>query len=63
VDEVEVEQAIGMVMAQLRSPAEAALSMLRARAFAEGRLLGEVARDVLRRKISFAPGAQGDGSP
>jgi transcriptional regulator with GAF, ATPase, and Fis domain len=60
-DEVEVDQAIGMAMAQLRAPADTALSVLRGRAFAEGRLLGEVARDVLARKITFGRGEQEQG--
>ncbi|MFG2825394.1 ANTAR domain-containing protein [Kitasatospora sp. NPDC048365] len=55
-DSVEVDQAIGMVMAQLRAPAETALAALRARAFTEGRALDEVAGDVLMRKIDFGPG-------
>lgn len=55
VDGVEVDQAVGMVMAQLRAPADVALSTLRARAFAEGRTVGELARDVLKRLVSFRP--------
>ncbi|MEU2718821.1 ANTAR domain-containing protein [Streptomyces sp. NPDC007205] len=58
-DSVEVDQAVGMVMAQLRAPDATALSMLRARAFAEGRRLGDVAQDVLTRKITFEAGKQG----
>ncbi|MFD8594365.1 GAF and ANTAR domain-containing protein [Kitasatospora sp. NPDC059646] len=57
VDSVEVDQAIGMVMAQLRAPAETALATLRARAFTEDRPLDEVAHDVLARKIVFGPGS------
>jgi hypothetical protein len=55
VDGVEVDQAVGMVMAQLRAPADVALSTLRARAFAEGRTVGDLARDVLKRRVSFKP--------
>ncbi|WP_042364704.1 GAF and ANTAR domain-containing protein [Streptacidiphilus neutrinimicus] len=55
VDGVEVDQAVGMVMAQLRAPADVALSTLRARAFAEGRTVGELALDVLGRRVSFKP--------
>jgi hypothetical protein len=49
-----VYQATGMVMAQLRdgSP-EAALATLRARAYAEGRRLGDVAADVVARRLRF----------
>lgn len=58
-DSVEVDQAIGMVMAQLRAPAGTALSVLRARAFAQDRAVGEIARDVIARKIAFGPGGEG----
>lgn len=54
-DGVEIDQAVGMVMAQLRAPAEVALSTLRARAFSEGRALGELAQDVVRRRVVFGP--------
>ncbi|WP_157597176.1 GAF and ANTAR domain-containing protein [Streptacidiphilus rugosus] len=55
VDGVEIDQAVGMVMAQLRATADVALSTLRARAFAEGRTVGELARDVLSRRVGFRP--------
>jgi hypothetical protein len=61
VDGVQVDQAIGMVMAQLRVPADTALSALRARAFAEGRPLSAVARDVLARTILFESGGPWQG--
>jgi hypothetical protein len=54
-DGVEVDQAVGMVMAQLRASADVALSTLRARAFADGRTVGDLARDVLGRRVSFKP--------
>ncbi|WP_051813723.1 GAF and ANTAR domain-containing protein [Kitasatospora sp. MBT63] len=57
-DGVEVDQAIGMVMAQLRAPAETALATLRARAFTEDRPLDAVAGDVLTRRIVFGPGGE-----
>ncbi|MDX6324046.1 MAG: hypothetical protein QOK15_400, partial [Nocardioidaceae bacterium] len=49
----EVYQAQGMVMAQLRVPADVAMARLRAYAFAEERPLGTVAADVLARRIVF----------
>jgi hypothetical protein len=49
-----VYQAQGMVMAQLGVRADAALARLRAYAFAEQRPLGEVASDIVARKIVLA---------
>jgi hypothetical protein len=42
-----------MVLAQLDIPAQDALVRLRAHAFAQGRPLGEVARDVVARRLVF----------
>jgi hypothetical protein len=52
----EIHQATGMVVAQLGISAADALARLRAHAFAEQRLLGEVARDVVARRLSFTKG-------
>jgi hypothetical protein len=53
-DQVELDQAVGMVMAQLGvGPAEA-LSRLRAHAFVGGRSLGGVARSVAARELRFS---------
>ena len=50
-DEVVVHQASGMVSVQLGIAVAAALSVLRAHAFAEDRPLREVAADVVARRI------------
>ncbi len=47
----EIHQATGMVVAQLGIGATDAFARLRAYAFADGRLLGEVARDVVTRRL------------
>lgn len=49
----EVHQATGMVLVQLGIGATEALARLRAHSFAEGRLLVEVARDVVARRLRF----------
>ncbi|WP_344428259.1 GAF and ANTAR domain-containing protein [Pseudonocardia ailaonensis] len=49
----EVHQATGMVLAQLGTGAEEALARMRAHAFAERRLLVDVARDVVARRLRF----------
>lgn len=49
----EVYQAQGMVMAQLGVGGAEAMARLRARAFAEGRSLADVADDVLRRTLTL----------
>lgn len=49
----EVHQATGMVIAQLGISATEALARLRAHAFAEQRLLVDVARDVVARNLRF----------
>lgn len=50
---IEIHQATGMVVAQLGVSAQDALARLRAYAFAEQRLLGEVAHDVVSRRLRF----------
>ncbi|MFD0277238.1 GAF and ANTAR domain-containing protein [Kitasatospora sp. NPDC127111] len=50
---VEVDQAVGMVMAQLSLPAPEALDRLRAYAFAHDREIDAVAREVVRRRLRF----------
>jgi GAF domain/ANTAR domain len=47
----EVYQATGMIMIQLGVAVEVALARLRAYAFANGRPIGEVARDVVARRL------------
>jgi hypothetical protein len=54
-DQARVDQAVGMVMAQLEIDAETALARLRARAFADGRALGEIAHAVVTRRLRFGP--------
>jgi ANTAR domain/GAF domain len=49
----EIHQATGMVVAQLGINAQDAFARLRAFAFAEQRLLSDVARDVVQRKLRF----------
>lgn len=49
----EIHQATGMVVVQLGISAADAFARLRAHAFAEQRLLGEVARDVVARRLRF----------
>lgn len=48
-------QATGMVSAQLATSLPDALARLRAHAFAEGRLLEDVARDVVERRLRLEP--------
>jgi hypothetical protein len=52
-DRAEIHQATGMVVAQLGISATDAFARLRARAFAEQRLLREVAHDVVARRLRF----------
>lgn len=49
----EIHQATGMVLVQLGISATDALVRMRAHAFVEQRLLGEVARDVVTRRLCF----------
>ena len=50
---MEIHQATGMVLAQLDVTATDAFARLRAYAFLEHRLLGDVARDVVARRLRF----------
>jgi hypothetical protein len=50
-----VHQAAGMVAVQMDTPVSEALLRLRAHAFADGRPITEVARDVVARKLRFDP--------
>ena len=49
----EVHQATGMVSAQLEVPIDEAFVRLRAHAFADGRSLRDVARDVVSRRLTL----------
>jgi hypothetical protein len=51
----EVHQATGMIAAQLDTDPDTAFARLRARAFADGRRLSEVAADVVARRTRFDP--------
>jgi GAF domain/ANTAR domain len=51
----EVAQATGMLIAQLKVPAPAALVRLRAHAYATGRTATEVARDIIERRLRLDP--------
>lgn len=53
-DHVEVDQAVGMTMVQLDLGEEEALAWLRGHAFAEGLMIGEVARAVVTRRLRFS---------
>ena len=53
IDRLEVHQATGMVLVQLEIPGEDAFARLRAYAFARGRPLTDVARDVVARRLVF----------
>lgn len=51
----QVHQATGMVVAQLRISPEDALAVLRAHAYGQRSTLGEIASEVVERRLSFAP--------
>jgi hypothetical protein len=53
--QAQVHQATGMMLVQLGVSAEAAFARLRAYAYAHDRRLGEVARDVVERRLRFEP--------
>jgi hypothetical protein len=53
--QAQVHQATGMILVQLGVSAEAAFARLRAYAYAHGRRLGDVARDVVDRRLRFTP--------
>jgi hypothetical protein len=50
-----VHQATGMILVQLGCTADVAFARLRAYAFAHDRQLGDVARDVVERRLRFGP--------
>jgi AmiR/NasT family two-component response regulator len=52
--QTQVHQATGMVLAQTGVTIEQAFLMLRARAFAEGIPLAELAADVVARRVRFS---------
>ncbi|OLT46149.1 ANTAR domain-containing protein [Cellulosimicrobium sp. CUA-896] len=58
-ERAKIHQATGMVIAQLGLPAEDALALLRAHAYAGGVTLDEVAERVVARQLSFATQAPG----
>ncbi|MBV8161857.1 MAG: GAF and ANTAR domain-containing protein [Acidimicrobiia bacterium] len=58
-----VHQAAGMVSEQLGVSVSQALVRLRAHAFAEQRLLADVAADVVARRLRFADGDDGEQEP
>jgi hypothetical protein len=53
--QAQVHQATGMILVQLGVSAEAAFARLRGYAYAHDRRLGEVARDVVERRLRFEP--------
>jgi AmiR/NasT family two-component response regulator len=53
----EVHQATGMISVQLGVSLEEAFVRLRAHAFASGGALGDVAGEVVGRRLRFGPGA------
>lgn len=53
--QAQVHQATGMIIAQLGVDAAAAVARLRAYAYAHDRRLGDVARDVVQRRLRFDP--------
>lgn len=59
-DRPEIHQATGMVSVQLGVSLTTALLRIRARAFSDGRMLSEVAADVVARRLRFAPESDGD---
>jgi hypothetical protein len=62
--QAQVHQATGIVLVQLGSSAEAAFARLRAYAYANDRRLGDVARDVVERRLHFradSPAGDDDG--
>jgi hypothetical protein len=52
--QLQVHQATGMVMAQVGVTLDQAFLLLRARAFADGRPLAELATDVVARRVRFS---------
>ncbi|MFI8090351.1 GAF and ANTAR domain-containing protein [Streptomyces sp. NPDC086080] len=56
----EIDQASGMLTAQLGVGIEEAFVRLRAHAYAQGRRLADVAADVVARRLRFSPDAEPD---
>jgi hypothetical protein len=54
-NELQVHQATGMIQVQLGVSTEQAFVILRARAFAAGRPLADLASDVVARRVRFSP--------
>lgn len=54
-DSIEVHQASGIVSVQLGIPVAAALSVMRAHAFAEGSRLTEIASQIIERRLRLGP--------
>jgi hypothetical protein len=61
--QAQVHQATGMVLVQLGVSADAAFARLRAYAYAHDRRLGDVARDVVERRLRFTPDPPLSGRP
>jgi hypothetical protein len=59
-DRAEVHQATGVVSVQAGVPLVEALLLLRARAYADHRAIGELARDVLAGIVNFGPEHDGE---
>ncbi|WP_454792367.1 GAF and ANTAR domain-containing protein [Mycolicibacterium lutetiense] len=59
----EVHQATGMIVAQLGVSARHAYVRLQAYAYGHGRLLSEVAHDVVHRRLRFTPESNADPEP
>lgn len=51
----EVHQATGMMLVQLQTSAESAFARLRGYAYARDRRIGDIARDVVARRLRFGP--------
>jgi hypothetical protein len=63
VHNAQVHQATGMLMVQLKANAEVAFARLRAHAYAHDRRLGDVAREVVERRLRFDTDPLRDGTP
>jgi hypothetical protein len=61
VDQAEVHQATGMIVAQLDAGPDEAFARLRAYAYSHDRRLGDVARDVVERRLRFDADPPADG--
>lgn len=59
--QAQVHQATGLILAQLGVSADVAFARLRAYAYAQDRRLGEVARDVVERRLRFEPDPPSSG--